>query len=138
MQENTNWYWKQQPLQHTIIVSPRTILHPQLDLIIIRYVQYIPKKRFSRNEAKNSIQRHPIIITDADYDYILDKIDSREILSLIGMLVLIVMMNSIDGNNNNAIFNVALHYILIKYQYVNIIWIFICFFLCLVAYFTVS
>ena len=46
--------------------------------------------------------------------------------------------NSIDDNNNNAIFNVALHYIIIKYQYLNIIWIFICFFLCLVAYLKVS
>ena len=29
----------------------------------------------SSNQAKKSIQRHPIIITDADYDYILDKIE---------------------------------------------------------------
>ena len=48
------------------------------------------------------------------------------------------MMNSIDDNNNNAIFNLVLHYRMIKYQYVNIIWIFICFFLCLVAYLTVT
>ena len=30
MQENTNWYWNQQPLQHTIIVPTSTILHPHL------------------------------------------------------------------------------------------------------------
>ena len=53
MQENTNWYWKQQPLQQTIIVPTRTILNPRLDVIIIRYVQDIPKKLCSRNEAKN-------------------------------------------------------------------------------------
>ena len=35
MKENTNWYWKQQPLQETIIVPTRTILHPRLDVIII-------------------------------------------------------------------------------------------------------
>ena len=28
MQENTNWYCKQQPLKQTIIVPTHTILHP--------------------------------------------------------------------------------------------------------------
>ena len=32
VQENTNWYWKQQPLQQTIIVPTRTILRPCLDV----------------------------------------------------------------------------------------------------------
>ena len=66
-------------------------------------------------------------MTDADYDYILDEIERREKLSLNGMWVLIVMRNSIDDNNNNAIFNVVFCYIIIKYQYVNVIWIFVCF-----------
>ena len=43
MQENTNWYWKQQPLQQTIIVPTCKILHPRLDVITIRYFQDIPK-----------------------------------------------------------------------------------------------
>ena len=54
-------------------------------------------------------------MNDADYDYILDEIERREKLSLNGMLVLIVMMNIIDDNNNKKIFNVVLHYIIIKY-----------------------
>ena len=66
-------------------------------------------------------------MTDADYDYILDEIERREKLSLKGMWVLIVMRNHIDDNNNNAIFNVGFHYIIIKNEYVNIIWIFISF-----------
>ena len=78
MQENTNWYWKQQPLQQTIIAPTLTIIHPCLDVIIIRYVQDIPKNIFSRNQAKKSIQIHPIIMTDADYDYILNEIERRE------------------------------------------------------------
>ena len=49
MQEK-NWYWKQQPLQQTTIVPTRTILHPCVDVIIIRYVQDTPKKCFSRNK----------------------------------------------------------------------------------------
>ena len=43
MQENTNWYWKQQPLQQTIVVPTRTILHPRLDVTTIRYVKDTPK-----------------------------------------------------------------------------------------------
>ena len=76
MQENTNWYWRQQPLQHTIIVSTRTIIHPRLDVITIRHVQDIPN--CNRIQEKKYIQRHPNIMTDADYDYILDEIESRE------------------------------------------------------------
>ena len=78
MQENTNWYWKQQPLQHTIIVPTHTIIHPRLDFIKIGYVQYIPKNICNRIRAKKSIQRHPIIMTDSDCDYILDEIERRE------------------------------------------------------------
>ena len=48
--------------------------------------------------------------------------------------MLTVMMNHIDDNNNYAIFNLVLHYIIIKNENVNIIWIFICFFLNLVSY----
>ena len=36
MQENTNWYWKKQPLQQTIIFPTHTILHPRLNLTIWR------------------------------------------------------------------------------------------------------
>ena len=85
MKENTSWYWKQQPLKHTIIFPTLTIIHPSLEVIIIRYVQDIPKKLCGRSEAKKSIQRHPIIVTDADYDYIMDEIERREKLSLKGM-----------------------------------------------------
>ena len=49
IQENTNWYWKKQPLQHTIILPTRTILHPRLEVIIIIYVQEIPKRLCESN-----------------------------------------------------------------------------------------
>ena len=47
MQENTNWYRKQQSMQHTIIVTTCTTIHPSLDVITIRYVQNIHKNIFS-------------------------------------------------------------------------------------------
>ena len=37
------------------------------------------------SKQKKSIQRHPISMTDADYDYILDENERREKLSLNGM-----------------------------------------------------
>ena len=73
---------------------------------------------------QKSIQRHPICMTDTDYEYILDEIERREILSLNRMLVLIVTRNIADDNNHNAILYVVFQYRIIKYQYVNIIWIF--------------
>ena len=51
---------------------------PRLEVIIIRYVQDIPKELCSRNESKTAIQRHQIIVTEADYDYIMDEIERRE------------------------------------------------------------
>ena len=70
MQESTNWYWKQQPLQHNIIVPTRTIIHPRLGVVVITDVQYTPKNVCSKVQAKKSIQRHLICLTDADYYYI--------------------------------------------------------------------
>ena len=70
MQEKINWYWKQQTLKQTIIVPTRTIPHPCLDVIIIRDVQDIPNNICNMIQSKQSIQRHPIIMTDSDYDYI--------------------------------------------------------------------
>ena len=82
IQENTNWYWKQQPPQQTIIVPTRTILNPRSDVITIRYVKDIPKNLCNRIQEKQSIQSHPISMTDADYDYILDEIDRCGKMSL--------------------------------------------------------
>ena len=83
MQENTNCYWKQQSLQQIIILPTHTIIHPHLDVNIIRYVQDIGKKLFGRSKAKKAIQRHPIIVTDAYYDY---------------MMTLSVMKNEFESN----------------------------------------
>ena len=62
MQENTNWYWKQQPPKQTIIFPTRTIIHPRLDVITIRYVQYITKGTiaFRLLSYKSTCLIHPI------------------------------------------------------------------------------
>ena len=64
------------------MVPTRTILNPCIDIIIIRYVQDIPKNVCNRIQAKKVIQRHPICMTDYGYDYILDEIERREQYSL--------------------------------------------------------
>ena len=61
------------------------IIHTRLGVITIRYVQDISKNVCNSIQAKTSIQRHPVGMTDANYDYILDKIECREKLSLNGM-----------------------------------------------------
>ena len=65
-------------LQQTIIVPTRTVLHPSIDVIIIRYVQDTPNNLCNRIQEQKSIQRHPIIITDSNSDYILDEIEPCE------------------------------------------------------------
>ena len=78
MQENTNWYWKQQPLQQTIMVPICTILHPRIDAITMRYVEDIHKIICNRIQGKQSIQIYPLSKNIADYDYILNEIERLE------------------------------------------------------------
>ena len=78
MQENTNWYWKQQLLQQATIVPTRTIIHPSFDVITIRYTQDTPNNVCNSTQEKKSMQIHPISMTGIDYDYILDEIERRE------------------------------------------------------------
>ena len=85
MQEKTNWYQKQQPLQQTIIVPTCTILHPHLDVITIRYVQEIPRKFCNTVQEKNPYKELHICMTDANYDSILDEIVCCEKKILNGM-----------------------------------------------------
>ena len=63
---------------HVITVPTRTILHPQLEGDAITDFRLIPTSMCSRKQAKKSISRQPICLTDADYDYILEEIDRRD------------------------------------------------------------
>ena len=53
------------------------------------------------------------------------KLSMVKKISLKVMVVFIVTRNSTDDNNHGVILSVILHYRIIKYQYVNIIQIFI-------------
>ena len=85
IQENANSYWKQQSLKHTIIIPTHKIIHRRLNIVIIRYDQYIPKNVCNRIQAKKDMQRNSIFMTDFDYDNISDEIERQENFSLNGL-----------------------------------------------------
>ena len=55
----------------------RTILHTRLEVSAITYFHDKPKSVCNRIQVKKFISRHPICLTDSDYNYILEKIDHR-------------------------------------------------------------
>ena len=56
MQVDTNWYWNQQPKQHVITVTTRTILHPQLEVNTVTYFHAIHTSVCTSTQEKNSNQ----------------------------------------------------------------------------------
>ena len=56
----------------------RTILHPRLEVNAVTYFHAITKSVCTRTQAKKPISRHPICLTDSDYDYILKEIGHRQ------------------------------------------------------------
>ena len=82
LQIDTIWYWNQQPKHHVITVSTRTILHPKLEVNAVTVFNSIPTSLCTRTQAKKSISRQPICLTDSDYDYILKEIGRQEKSSL--------------------------------------------------------
>ena len=77
------------------------------------------------NKQKNSYKDIQLLWLIVIMIIFLMKFSVVKKLSLKGMWVLVVMRNSIDDNNKDEIYNVVLHYRIIKYQYVNILWVFI-------------
>ena len=70
----TDLFLDQNPPQQDVIFPTHTILHPNIDGVGITDVQDTPKSLCNRIQAKEAIQRHPICLKYADYDYILDEI----------------------------------------------------------------
>ena len=52
--------------------------NPRLEFNAITYICDIPKSVCNRTQSKQSISRHPICITDSDYDYILKEVGRQE------------------------------------------------------------
>ena len=54
-----------------------TIIHPRQEVEAITYIYDIPKIICNITQTKKSISRHPICLTDSNYDYILEEIFRR-------------------------------------------------------------
>ena len=52
-------------------VPTRTIIHPQLEVDAVTYFHAIPKSACNKTQAKKSISRQPVCLTDSDCGYIL-------------------------------------------------------------------
>ena len=74
MKAKTNWYWKPKNHQHVVIVSTPTIVHPCLDVSLVKDVARIPRSFYNISQAREALPRFPTCITDTYHDYILDKI----------------------------------------------------------------
>ena len=114
-------------MQQTIIITTHTTLHPRIDVITIIYVQDIPNNFCSSIQEKNPYKDIQLLWLMMIMIIFWIKLSVVKKLSLNGMWVLIVTRNSTDDNNHNAILNIVFDYRIIKYQYVNIIWILIYF-----------
>ena len=77
MKSNTNWYWQQLETKLSVFIAIHTIFHPCLDVSTIKDVSYIPRILCNKKQARKSVQRHTICISDAYHGYILDEIERR-------------------------------------------------------------
>ena len=78
MKAKTNWYWQQHGKNKSFIISTRTIVHPCLEVSVIKNVADITRIIWNKKQARQAVQRQPIFIADADNDYILDKIEQSD------------------------------------------------------------
>ena len=73
-----NWYWQQNIDKHIIIISTHTILHPCIDVSIIKYIDNTPRSIYEIIIHLQATQRHPVCIYDVYHDYIFDEIMRRD------------------------------------------------------------
>ena len=93
MQENANCCCEQKKQKQVTIVTTQTIVHLYLEVLSVKYFHDIPKSICNINQAKQDLRKHPICLTDSDQYYIFEEIELREIFSLKGIEVMMVMKN---------------------------------------------
>ena len=52
MQEKSEWFWEKKYQQQAIVVPSLTIVHPCLDVMVMKYVNYIPRGVGNKNQAR--------------------------------------------------------------------------------------
>ena len=68
MKVDTNWYRNKQHKHHVITVPTHIIIHPQLEVNSVTDFHAITTSVRTRTQAKKFISRHPVCLTDSDYD----------------------------------------------------------------------
>ena len=71
MKENIRWYWEIKP-QQVIVVPTRTIVHPCIFVIVVKYLQDIPRGVINRNQSQQYLQRNSICSTESNNSYTID------------------------------------------------------------------
>ena len=56
----------------------RTILYPRLEVNAVTDFHAILKSVCNRTQAEKATSRHPICLTDSEYDYILEEIGRQD------------------------------------------------------------
>ena len=63
---------KQKQQKQVIIVATRTIVHPDIDVVAVKYVHDIHTSVCNIKQSKQSLQRHPTCLTESDHGSILE------------------------------------------------------------------
>ena len=70
MQENKNCYWDKNQQQVTIVPT-HTIVHPCIEIMVVKYFQDIPRSVFNINQSRQALQIRTIRLTESDNDFII-------------------------------------------------------------------
>ena len=95
MKENTKWYWEQKQKQQVIVVPTCNILHPCIDVMVVKGVHNNPNSIFNRNQSIQVLKINPIYLTESDNDCFFDEIVSREKFEYKGKVVLKMKNNKV-------------------------------------------
>ena len=63
--------------QQVMVVLKCIMLHPCLDVMTVKYFQYIPRGVCNINQSRKALQRHHIFLTDSNCDYIIEDVLHR-------------------------------------------------------------
>ena len=78
MKAKTNWYYQQNKNKQIVIISTQNIVHPCLEVSVIKYVVVIPAIIFNKKQTLKYLQRQKNCIAGGNRDYILDEIMCRD------------------------------------------------------------
>ena len=72
MESKTNWYWKYNGKNQSIIILTRIIVHTYLYVSVIIIFEYITSIIHNKKQVLQAVQRQPIYIDDSYHDYNID------------------------------------------------------------------